>query len=90
MMSEQSLKICQSCAMPIEDLNLQGTNDDGSKNNEYCLYCCKNGKFINDVSMEEMIEICVPHTSKNNPWPDEETARNAMKEFFPKLKRWQE
>jgi hypothetical protein len=87
-MKEQELTICQSCAMPIADLNFQGTNADGSKNNEYCLYCYKEGKFTADVTMDEMIEFCVPHVSNNNPWPDEVAACQAMREIFPKLKRW--
>lgn len=87
-MKEQAMKICQSCAMPVEDTSLQGTAADGSKNEEYCIYCYKEGKFTSDVTMEEMIEECIPHTSKGNPWPDEETARKSMQEFFPKLKRW--
>jgi hypothetical protein len=88
-MNETVSKFCQSCAMPLADPNLQGSNADGSKSEEYCLYCYKEGRFTADVTMEEMIEICVPHTSNNNPWPDEATARKAMQEFFPKLKRWQ-
>ena len=31
-------KICQSCAMPIDESTF-GTEADGSKNQEYCHYC---------------------------------------------------
>ncbi|HEX7713412.1 MAG TPA: zinc ribbon domain-containing protein [Bacillota bacterium] len=88
-MSEESIKICQSCAMPLNDPNLWGSNADGSKNEDYCLYCYNDGRFTTEESMEEMIESCVPHTSHNNPWPDDATAHKAMHEIFPKLKRWQ-
>jgi putative hemolysin len=88
-MNKQDLPICQSCAMPMADPDLQGTNADGSKNSEYCTYCYKEGKFTADITMEAMIDFCVPLTSNNNPWPDATTARQAMRELFPKLKRWQ-
>jgi len=87
-MLNRETKICQSCGMPLENDKLLGTNADGSKNQEYCLYCFKDGAFTNDVTMEEEIEACVPFVSKGNPWQDENTARNAMKELFPQLKRW--
>ena len=82
--------ICQSCSMPMSSKNAEilGTNKDGSKNRDYCIHCYKDGKFTMEATMEEMIEACVPYTSKNNPWPDEETARNEMKKIFPNLKRW--
>jgi hypothetical protein len=88
-MNEQNASICQSCAMPITDPDLQGSNADGSKSSEYCIYCYKEGKFTADLTMEGMIEFCVPLTSNNNPWPDAASARKAMQEIFPKLKRWQ-
>jgi hypothetical protein len=84
----ENMVICQSCAMPMAEESLFGTNEDGSKNEDYCTYCFKDGKFTAEISMDEMVEECVPHVSKNNPWPDEETARKAMKEMFPQLKRW--
>jgi len=79
---------CQSCAMPLDDINFQGTNADGSNNIEYCKYCFENGRFTTDLTMDDMIEICVPMTSRGNPWPDADTARKAMKGLFPNLKRW--
>lgn len=65
-----------------------GTNADGSKNEDYCHYCYKDGAFTKDETMDEVIETCVPFVSKGEPWPDEETARKAMKELFPQMKRW--
>jgi len=88
MMENNNMKFCQSCAMPLESLDLCGTNADGSKNEDYCQYCFKDGLFTGDVTMEEMIKTCVPFVSKGDPWPDEDTARKAMLELFPQLKRW--
>lgn len=87
-MDTADMKFCQSCAMPLESPDVQGTNADGSKNGDYCLYCFKDGTFTADVTMDEMIEFCVPLVSKGNPRPDEDSARKAMKEMFPRLKRW--
>ena len=61
---------------------------DGSKNEEYCKYCFENGEFMFTGTMEEMIEICVPHMVAANPNTNEEEARKIMLEWFPSLKRW--
>lgn len=90
MMNATEMKFCQSCAMPMETEEVLGTNVDGSKNQDYCHYCYVNGTFTKEETMEEMIETCVPFVSKGNPWPDEESARAAMKELFPQLKRWKQ
>ena len=47
---------CQSCGMPLEE-KLLGTNADGSKNEEYCIYCYKDGAFTGDFTMEEMADF---------------------------------
>ena len=78
-------KYCQSCDMPLVETNEYGTEANGSKNEEYCIYCYKDGKFTADCTMEEMIEFCVPHMSNMEP----EEARNMMQQWFPQLKRWQ-
>ena len=88
-MNEMSQKFCQCCGMPMgvtDEMN--GTNADGSKNEEYCKYCFENGKFTFNGPMEEMIEICVPNMAAANPNMSEEEARKAMLEWFPTLKRW--
>lgn len=36
-------KFCQSCGMPLQKNEELGTNHDGSKNEEYCCYCYKDG-----------------------------------------------
>ena len=80
---------CQSCGMPMGATHeMYGTNADGSKNADYCKYCFANGTFISDLTMEEMIEICVPHMVSANAGMSEEKARDMMRQFFPTLKRW--
>ena len=81
---EQS--ICQSCGMPLTNPEQLGTNSDGSINQDYCIYCYKDGKFIDDVSMEEYIDMCSQY------WEQAGMTNEEMKEFctklFPTLKRW--
>ena len=76
---------CQSCGMPLQKEEDYGTNNDGSKNREYCVHCYKDGAFTQDVTMEAMIEICVPFMTDMKP----EEAKAMLKEHLPKLKRWQ-
>lgn len=85
---ESSMKFCQSCGMPMNDEKVLGNNADGSKNMDYCMYCFEDGKFKYDVTMEEMIAMCIPHLKDAKPGMSEEEARTSMKALFPKLKRW--
>ncbi len=86
-------KFCQSCGMPLTDDNW-GTNADGSRNEEYCIYCYKGGKFTQDFTMNQMIEFCVQFTDQMNEqagWNlTPEQAKEQMRRFFPNLKRWKQ
>lgn len=88
---EQEMKFCQSCGMPLNDQVL-GTNADGSKNEDYCIYCYKDGKFLQDCTMDEMIEFCaqyVDEVNKNISKPmTKEEYKQMMRQYFPMLKRW--
>ena len=78
--------ICQSCGMPIEKPEQFGTNADGSVNEDYCIYCYKDGKFIDDVSMEEYIDMCSQYGEQ--AWMTNEEMRTHCTKLFPTLKRW--
>ncbi len=86
------LHICQSCGMPMNDESVFGTNRDGSKNSDYCIYCYKNGAFVQNFTMDEMIEHCaqfVGDVNKGLPQPiTREEYIGQMKMYFPQLKRW--
>ena len=77
--------ICQSCGMPMLEDEF-GTNQDGSRNSDYCKYCYQDGEFIDKVTMEEYIEMCSQYGSQAGMTNEE------MKEYctnlFPTLKRW--
>ena len=82
---------CQSCGMPLENEGIIGTDKNGSKNNDYCVYCYKDGAYLQDVSMEEMIDISLKHMKelfKDAPGFSEQDALDKMNSFFPNLKRW--
>ena len=87
------MKFCQSCGMPLTDDN-KGTNADGSINDDYCIYCYKDGKFTQDMTMEQMIDHCARFTEDINRHSGQnltqEQAKEMMRKFFPRLKRWQQ
>ena len=84
-------KFCQSCGMPLTD-EILGTNADGSKNEDYCMYCYKDGKFLQDCTMEEMIEHCAQFVGAVNEGLEKPITKEEyigrMKMYFPHLKRW--
>lgn len=84
-------RYCQSCGMPLAETNA-GTNSDGSKSEDYCCYCFKDGAFIQDFNMSQMIEYCVQFTdqiNEENGWNlTPQQAKAQMQQFFPTLKRW--
>lgn len=84
----ENQKFCQSCAMPMDSSEIYGTNADGSKNDEYCIYCFKDGEFTSDMSMDEMMNFCIEKMVEVHPEMDKDEAASMMNEVFPKLKRW--
>lgn len=85
-------QFCQSCGMPLTSADDCGTNADGSINYDYCRYCYQGGKFLQECTMEEMIEHCaqfVDEVNKQQPKPmTREEYKQMMQNFFPLLKRW--
>ncbi|NMF17712.1 transcriptional regulator [Cloacibacillus porcorum] len=74
--------------MPLNSEELYGTEADGSKNGDYCRYCMTDGRFTADVTLEEMIELCLPHMSAAHPEITAGSAREMMRRLLPGLKRW--
>lgn len=73
--------------MPLTE-DMLGTEQDGSLQQDYCKYCYDKGAFTQDETMDGMIEACIPHVVEAGVYPDDASARTAMKGFFPTLKRW--
>ena len=84
-------RFCQSCGMPLTQ-EVLGTNADGSMNEDYCMYCYKDGRFLQECTMDEMIEHCsqfIDEVNKQMPKPmTKEEYKQIMRGFFPMLKRW--
>jgi radical SAM superfamily enzyme len=72
--------------MPLESEDQFGTNSDGSVNSDYCIYCYKDGQFIDDMTLEEYIEANVQYAEQANMTKDE--MREHCEKVFPTLKRW--
>lgn len=85
------MKFCQSCGMPLTN-EILGTNADGTPNEDYCIYCYKEGKFAQDMTMEQMIDHCAQFTDEINMNSGQnltvEQMKERMRQFFPHLKRW--
>lgn len=85
-------KFCQSCGMPLTD-NILGSNADGTKNEDYCIYCFKDGAFTGDFTMEEMVQFCAQFVDEYNKNTGQSISREEYKEvlrqYYPNLKRWQ-
>lgn len=86
-------KICQCCGMPLDDSTF-GSEANGNKNEDYCVYCYENGHFTSNCTMDEMIELNLNYLDEFNKDSEvkysKEEARTMMKEFFPQLKRWKQ
>lgn len=80
-------QICQSCGMPMQKNEDFGTNTDGSKNEEYCHFCYRDGKFTDEgITMEGKIKKNIEMATKMGM--AEEKARQMTNNIIPKLKRW--
>jgi len=83
--------VCQSCGLkPLDSPESFGTNADGSKSEDYCVYCFKDGAFTYpDATLEEMIEVCAGFLADYSGMSEEEAAAK-LSEYMPELKRWKE
>ncbi|MBQ9555032.1 MAG: GNAT family N-acetyltransferase [Muribaculaceae bacterium] len=85
-------QFCQSCGMPLAHVEDFSTNADGSTNFDYCRYCYHEGAFLQDLTMDGMIDHCaqfVDHFNENtgqNLTPEE--YKEVLRQYFPGLKRW--
>ncbi|WP_134685700.1 zinc ribbon domain-containing protein [Brevibacillus migulae] len=78
---------CQSCGMPLTSPEQWGTNQDGSKHAEYCVYCYEQGAFTQpDFTLEQMVDFCVPFLVEEGM--QAEQARAMLQASLPHLKRW--
>lgn len=85
-------QFCQSCGMPLTCIEDCGIDADGSVNFDYCRYCYGGGRFLQECTMNEMIDHCsgfVDEVNRHMPKPmTMEEYKQMMQGFFPMLKRW--
>ncbi|MCQ2206728.1 MAG: zinc ribbon domain-containing protein [Paludibacteraceae bacterium] len=78
--------------MPLSKNEDCGTIADGSINFDYCQFCYKEGKFVQDCTMDEMIDHCSQFVDEVNKQTGESMTKDEYKQrmygFFPMLKRW--
>lgn len=79
--------------MPLTD-DVRGTNADGSVSDDYCVYCYRDGHFLQDFTMNQMVHHCLMFLDQMNAASGKSTtpeeAKAQMRQFFPHLKRWKE
>lgn len=84
-------KFCQSCGMPLTT-EVLGTHADGSKSEDYCIYCYKDGAFTGNFTMEEMAEYCSMFVEEYNKNTGKTLTaceyKQVLMEYYPTLKRW--
>ena len=77
--------------MPLTE-EILGTNADGSKNEDYCIYCYKDGAFTGDFTMEQMAEYCSMFVEEYNKNTGQNLTacqyKDVLRQFYPTLKRW--
>ncbi|MCL1799677.1 MAG: helix-turn-helix domain-containing protein [Eggerthellaceae bacterium] len=85
--------VCQSCAMPLQDIDDFGTNSDGGVNTEYCIHCYQAGSFTQSRTIEEMVESNLGYLDQWNAGQGTsytaDEARGILKTHLATLKRWQ-
>lgn len=80
-------RFCQSCGMPMPNADVLGTEQDGGKSTDYCVYCYEDGEFKQpDTSLQEMIDLCTGYLVQEGM--DEAVARKLLADQLPHLKRW--
>lgn len=79
-------RICQSCTMPLDTDEMCGTEKDGERSHEYCMYCYQHGEFTRPgMTLEEMRQVVREQMEKQKI--DETIIQLALK-ALPGLKRW--
>lgn len=77
---------CQSCGMPLDNPELLGTEKNGSKSNEYCKYCYRDGAFTNpNMTLKEMTSFVINQMEKINA---DSKIIDMTISSLPNLKRW--
>ncbi len=73
--------------MPLRTNDDCGTTADGSRSDEYCFHCFKDGSFLDEgITLREKIEKNVQFGIQMGM--PEDVARQMCETVLPQLKRW--
>jgi len=79
---------CQSCGMPLEEPQQFGTDASGTRVNDYCVYCYREGHFTEPhITREQMIAKVADLLARIEEIPPTEAQETADR-TIPHLKRW--
>lgn len=74
--------------MPLINIELYGTNKDGTPSVDYCQFCFRKGEFVDpDITQDQMIVSTASYMIKGLKMP-EAKAREISSLLIPHLKRW--
>ena len=67
-----------------------GDDADGRISTQYCTDCYENGGFTTSPTLEGMMEQSLSFLMQGGSFEDEETARQAMRQYLSTLGRWKQ
>lgn len=79
---------CQSCGMPMDMLEF-AKEKDGKSSAYYCVNCYRDGEFMANISMNDLIEINGVLLADKLGISIAE-AKKLLYEKLPELKRWKD
>lgn len=86
----REIPFCESCGMPLARDEDAGTEADGSSSTTYCIYCYRDGAFVEpDLTKEEAVEKYAPMMASHLGIPPEK-AKEMVRQYLSTLPRWQE
>jgi hypothetical protein len=74
--------------MPLDKEELFGTETDGNLNQDYCIYCYKDGAFTNNMTLEETIADSINYAEMAGM--TKEVMLEHARTVLPTLKRWKQ
>jgi len=75
--------VCQACSMPLTD-EIMSRFPDGAFNEELCQWCGPEGIYAGPETIDEMVEVCMPHSGLL----DNAESREQMKAYLSQFKHW--
>lgn len=86
----REIATCESCGMPLARDEDAGTEADGSRSTAYCIYCYRDGAFIEpNLTREGAVGKYAPMMAANLEMPLEK-AEEMVRQYLLTLPRWQE